>query len=164
MNDNLPRFMAVDPGSKVVGWAVFEGERLIAHGTVHTKGQDYDKVATWIVARLADVRVKYLCTELAMEKTFMEPGHRAASLSFVEQAVRWWAKGHTARVDTYANNTWKKSVVGHGGASKADVRATIKLRFPNLPELTEHEYDAIAIGCHHAGIRKLEAMAEGGPD
>lgn len=156
------RTMSVDPGSRVVGYAVFEDQHLIAHGVVQVpKTTDYDKLATYIIARLADVRVKHRCTELALEKAFNWPGHNTAALQFTERAITSWARSvaELYRVERYANGTWKSSVVGHGGATKDDVRSAVRLRYPQLPELTEHEYDAIGIGCHHQGIRHLEGMA-----
>lgn len=157
------RTLAVDPGSHNVGWAVFEDLMLVAHGSIKVPlGTEYHKVEAFVIGHLANIRVRYLCREVAIEQAFRHPQYNTHRIQHAEAAIRAWAKGceQVARVDRYANATWKKSVVGHGGAKKPDVMATIRLRFPNLKELTEHEADAIAIGCHHQGVRHLEGMAE----
>jgi Holliday junction resolvasome RuvABC endonuclease subunit len=159
------RTLAVDPGSKVVGWAVFEDQQLIAHGAIKVPANvEYHKVETFVVGHLADVRVKHVCREVAIEQAFRKPGYDTHRIQHAEAAVRLWARSceQVSRVERYANNTWKASLVGHGGASKTDVAAAVRLRFPNLKELTEHEADAIGIGVHHQGVRRLEGMAQGG--
>ena len=157
------RTLAVDPGSRVVGWAAFEDERLVAHGVIAVpRGTDYAKTVTHIIGQLASIRMKHRCMEVALEKAFNWPGHNTAALQFAERAITSWAQSiaEVGRVSRYANGTWKAAIVGHGGASKDDVMATVRLLYPNLNALTEHESDAVAIGCYHQRVRRLEGMTQ----
>ena len=154
------RILAVDPSSTVVGWAALEDDTILATGTISTKGTTYDRRFTHIISQLASVRVEHRCTELALEAAFRAPGYNTAALQVAEHAVRYWAAGHMAVVGRYNVSTWKASVVGWSNATKEDIMANIQLRYPTLLKLTQHEADAVGIGVHHYGVRRLELMAE----
>jgi Holliday junction resolvasome RuvABC endonuclease subunit len=158
----MPRFIAIDPASTVTGWAVFQDERLVAWGVIDSRRVEYAMTFQNVVNRLAELSKKYQFQEVAVEQAVRFEGREIPALKVVCLAIKKWAepwfKGHYFE---YNVSTWKASVVANSKATKAEVAANVRLRFQQLPEdLTEHEYDAIAIGAHHAGVRRLEGMVQ----
>ena len=128
------RFIAIDPSSTASGWAVFEDQGLVAWGTIETLKVQY----AWRGRNLSALRVVFI-------------------------AIQKWAKSVGLPFAAYNVATWKNAVVGHVHASKETTKENACYRFPRLPrDLSEHEYDAIAIGVYHSGVRYLEALAKGG--
>jgi len=86
-----------------------------------------------------------------------------AGLQIVFTSIRKWAEGRKVPLAAYNPATWKHAVVGHVHASKETTKNNIRYRFPAVPDdLSDHEYDAIAIGVYHGALRFQEALTEGG--
>jgi len=162
------RFIAIDPSSLVTGWAVFEDQGLIAWGKIDASKVEFSFRFQYIVNELIHLCQVYHFTELAVEdvKTAWHSTNRQrniAGLQIVFTSIRKWAEKHRIPLAAYNPATWKNAVVGHVHASKETTKENACLRFPALPrDLSEHEYDAIAIGVYHSGLRFLEALAKGG--
>ena len=86
-----------------------------------------------------------------------------AGLQIAFTSIRKWAERRNIPLAAYNPATWKNAVVGHVHASKETTKNNIRYRFPRVPDdLTDHEYDAIAIGVYHGALRFQEALTEGG--
>ena len=164
----MSRFISVDPSSTFTGWAVFEGQGLVAWGKIDALKVEYSFRFQFIVNELIHLTQVYHLTEVAIEdvKTAWRSKYRVrniAGLQIVFRSIQEWAKKAGLPLAAYNPATWKNAVVGAYTAPKEITKNNILFRFPNLPDdLTDHEYDAIAIGVYHGGLRYLEALAKGG--
>ncbi len=157
----MTRFLALDPSSTNVGWAIFDDDQLVAWGTISTKKVDYSFRFQFIVNELIHTVQSYNPTEIASEETkFRWKGREIASLRVAFVSIRKWAEKAKLPMVHYNVSTWKSSVLGDQHASKETTNATVRLIFPRLPAgLDEHAIDAIGVGVYHAGILKLQGMA-----
>lgn len=165
----MTRFIAIDPSSTFTGWAVFEGDALVAWGLIDARGSDYAGRFQLIIGELAAACVRYGARGVAIEdvKFAWAGGGRRnrniAGLQVVFRSIQEWAKEIGFPFKAYNPATWKNAVLDGAHASKATTRENICWRFPGIPRgLAEHVYDAVGIGVHHAGILKYQDMAERG--
>lgn len=163
----MSRFIAIDPSTTFTGWAVFQDEGLVAWGKIDTRKVAYADRFVQIVAGIAAAYMQYRFQEIAIEDVkFAWHGknrnRNIAGLQIAYRSLKDYAATSDFPFTAHNPATWKNAVVGAYAASKDTTKENVCFRFPGLPrDLTDHEYDAIAIGVYHAGLRKLEAM-EGG--
>lgn len=160
----MGRFIAVDPSSKASGWAVFEDQALVAWGTIDASEVEYSYRFQFIVNELKRLHLGYEFQEVVMEETrYSWRGRNLSALQVVFMSVKKWVELRNIGFKAYNVATWKSAVVGHVHASKETTKENVCLRFPNLPrDLSDHEYDAVAIGVYHSSLRFLAALGEGG--
>jgi Holliday junction resolvasome RuvABC endonuclease subunit len=158
------RFIAIDPSSTDTGWAVFENGNLIAWGTIKTGKLAYAERFSTIIRELDALAARYHFINVAIEETrYAWAGEKnrqrnISGLQAVFRSIQDWAKGKRMPFMAYNVVTWKNNIVGFTHAPKERVKENVCLRIDGLPrDLTEHEYDAIAIGLNHAG--HLERLA-----
>ena len=158
------RFISLDPATPFTGWAIFQDEGLVAWGRIAVRKVEYSFRFQYVVNELIHLCQVYHFQEIAIEdvKTAWHSKNRfrnIAGLQIIFRSIQEWAKGVKLPLAAYNPATWKNAVVGHVHAPKEIVKNNIRFRFPGIPDdLTEHEYDAVAIGVYHGGIRKLEGM------
>lgn len=154
------RFIALDPGSRFTGWAVFDGDGLVAWGRIVADKVEYSSRFQFIVNELGKLLDQFNFEEVAVEEAVRFEGREIPALKVASLGIKKWAEGRRLPYSKYNVATWKASVVGNGHAGKEATARNILLRYPSLPaDLSEHEYDAIAIGVYHAGILNLQARA-----
>jgi len=155
------KFLAVDPSSTELGWAFFEDYELKAWGQISTKRVDYDRRFMHIITELRKLHTKYGFTELACESAIRRYGKMAAALEIAVTSIGKWAEKMKLRADFYNPATWKASVAGSSSAGKAEVAHVVYLGYPQLPMgQSDHITDAIGIGTHHYGMRRIEEMSQ----
>lgn len=154
------RILAIDPSSRTLGWCVLEGDNLVGYGLISTSKVPYDHRFLHISGELGKLLERYRFTEVACERAFTAPGHNTAALQVAVTTIKKFCQRHRLIMALYSNNEWKVSVAGAGNADKAAVARVIYLEYRQLPEdVSDHITDAIGIGQHHLGIRRLERMA-----
>ena len=164
----MTRLISIDPSSTFTGWAVFEGQGLVAWGKMDLRNVKYSFRFQFVVNELIHLVQKYGVQEIAIEdvKTAWHSKNRLrniAGLQVIFKSIQEWAKEVNLPLAAYNPATWKNAVVGAYAAPKEITKNNIRLRFEGVPDdLTDHEYDAIAIGVYHGGLRFLNALAEGG--
>jgi len=149
--------LGIDPSSIRCGWAILDGDRLVAHSTICNDREVYHERLVhimWVVMHLVD---HCHVTDIACERAFRNPKRNTAALQVVVQAIKSWCKQHKYPLGLYSSGEWKKSVVGHGHASKEEVQQAIKLYYPEMKG-QEHEFDSVGICLHHQGMMRLERM------
>lgn len=161
------RFISIDPSTTFTGWAVFQDEGLVAWGKIDTRKLPFAERFQAIVREISRRASQYGVQAVAIEDVkfaWKGPGRQRniAGLQAVFRSLKDWSKGMNLPFKAYNPASWKNFVVGHVHASKGWTKDNITARFPRVPkDLTEHEYDAIAIGVYHGGILHFESMAEG---
>jgi len=146
----MTRFIAIDPSSTVLGYAIFDGDP-IEWGVIDVSREGYATKYAAIVQRLEKLRLTHGFAAVAMERAFKHPEHNTSALQVAVATVRQWAKSHRLRFDIYSPSTWKRSA------------RVVCLHYRRLgANPSEHITDAVGLGLHHAGVLRLEEMAARG--
>jgi len=151
------RILGIDPSSIRCGWAILDGDNLVAHSTICNDREFYHERVAHIINVIENLVVQHQVTDIACERAFRNPKRNTAALQVVVQAIKSWCREHNYSLALYSSGEWKKSVVGHGHASKEEVQQAIKLYYPEMTG-QEHEFDAAGIAMHHQGMMRLEKM------
>jgi crossover junction endodeoxyribonuclease RuvC len=148
------RVIGIDPGSIKAGWGVVEQNgrtlRLIASGTIRLGEGPLIGRLDRLDASLREILGSWKPTESAIEAIFHQRNADSALKLGHARGVAMLALHRAGLpVDEYAPALVRKSVLGHGGADKEQVRAMMRMLL-NAPEITGlDESDAIAIAvCH----------------
>jgi Holliday junction resolvasome RuvABC endonuclease subunit len=152
------KILAIDPGTRRMGVAFLDKEKLIYHAVkVIKKGKSPHETlreGRRIILRLIrDLKPKVL----AIEKAFFANNRNSALVNvFVDEikAIGWRKK---LKVKSYAPSTVKKFICGNGLASKREVAEVIVSKFPELyvyltqdtiwkERYHQNMFDAVAVG------------------
>ncbi len=166
MSRQRPRILAIDPGTRHVGIAVFHGSRLIYHGVLamlYRRQLAAVRRNTRVLLQelLQDFRPKVLTIE---ENSI--GGSRARSrLHAVVSETRRIGRREGVEVITKAASTVKKLVTGNGRASKEQVARAAARQYLELKAYLRQTtkwraryhgnmFDAVAIGLAVADTRR----------
>lgn len=151
--------LAIDPGSRRIGYAVFEGTELV-FGRVKDFG--YQRHLSTVVRgtrRLVEDQIRYFKPQLlVLERTFA--GYRNKDISklvAVSEEIRTVAREQALPIVEYAPRTARLIVLGNGNATKTQVAEALCLRYPELRIHLEQThlwketywsncYDAVCVG------------------
>jgi crossover junction endodeoxyribonuclease RuvC len=152
------RILAIDPGTREMGVAVLEGDRLVYHGVEVfprlLSPQDQLKLVRTAVERMIhDFRPGVL----VLEKTFIGKSRCAVLLNVLGDEIAALGRYRGITVVSLAPNAVKKAVAGYGWATKAEVAKAVAGRYPKLKaylppgrkwKLQRHYnmFDAVALG------------------
>jgi len=153
------RIIGIDPGLRRCGWGIIEtqGNRLtfVGAGTVTppVDGSLAERLAV-LFAGLGVVLDRFDPQEAAVEETFVNAGVRSALILGQARGVALLAPAARGlRVDEYAANLVKKSVVGTGHAGKGQVELMVRTLLPAADFKGADAADALAIAICHAHHR-----------
>lgn len=135
---NATRILAIDPGTRNIGFALLDGKDLVHYGvkTIRARKSPHERLreGRGIVIRLID---DFSPEVLVVEKTFFAKSRSAALLNVFAGEIRVLGTRKGLRVQSMAANTVRKIVCGNGAASKDDVAIAMISRYPDLkPYLT----------------------------
>ncbi len=152
------RVLAIDPGTRYIGFALLEGKALIHYGVKtiddgkSAEGKLKEGKGT-ILRLLGDFRPNVL----TIEQTYFAKNKSARLLNkFVREIISLGRKKRL-RVTVIATNTVRKQICGNGAAGKDDVARVLVGQYPELlPYLTSDKrwkelyfrnmFDAVAVG------------------
>lgn len=153
------RTLALDPGTREMGYAVLEGTELLYFG-VHTFRRRTS--ARHLLAEgqrfVTDLLQTFYPQLFVIEKTFYAKSKRSALLHVFVEEMQRFATRHHLLVRAYAPTTVKKAITGHGAATKRHVAETLIQRgYPYLAKYLrtdlrtrekywENMFDAVAVG------------------
>ena len=150
------RIIGLDPSLSCTGWGVITmtGNRLshIANGQVRTdaKASLAERLVT-LDRELAAVLAEYRPESGAIEEVFVNTNAQSTLKLGQARGVCLLALGRTGMpVREYAARMVKKSVVGTGGAEKAQVQAMIRVLLPGAKVAGSDAADALAVAITHA--------------
>ena len=160
------RILAIDPGSKNMGWAYFLDDNLIFTGTTKLWGNDprtYRTVWYWVRGALeSGIRLSggmiFRPNELVVESYFPGRMRGATIIPELRGIIKLAAyQVGAVTITEVPPGTVKKGITGNGRATKAEVRAAVNARY-GLSIKSTDEADAIAIGL--AGRRRILTRLE----
>jgi Holliday junction resolvasome RuvABC endonuclease subunit len=152
------KILAIDPGTRNMGIAYLEDNKILYHGvkTIPRKKSPHEMLREGrkIVLRLIK---DFDPAILAVEKTFFANNRNAALLNAFTDEIRAIGRRKGLKVLEYAPNTVKKFVCGNGWAGKEEVARAIILKYPELKvyltqdrawkeKYHQNMFDAVAIG------------------
>ena len=159
MNQQKPKILAIDPGTRLMGIAFLDDGRLLYH-TVLVIDKDNSPQQTLQRARDALLRFinDFKPDLIAAERTFFNRRRKnTALLNVLFDEIRAIARRKKLIFIGHAPATVKKFTCGNGWASKKEVATVVVARFPQLkPYLHQttasrerfHQnfFDAVALG------------------
>ncbi len=169
-NQGPVRVLGIDPGTRVVGWAIVEaqGSRYgaLAYGALRANARHtvIERLTT-LTAELRTVLAEHTPTEAAIEEAFHGRDARAAlAIGEARGALSVTISASGLTVTSYANNVVKKAVTGAGRAGKEQVQAAVRriLALDALPTPFDAA-DALAVAiCHLQRRGMLDGPGRGG--
>jgi crossover junction endodeoxyribonuclease RuvC len=157
----LPRVLGIDPGLQVTGYAVLEvrpgGPHVCEAGIVRTtEGKPTTDLAPRLCALydgIVEIVEQYQPQAVALEQLYAHYNHpRTAILMAHARGVIFLAAAqHSLPVVSYTATRIKKTITGHGRASKEQMQHAIRteLRLPRLPEPADVADALAAALCHY---------------
>lgn len=160
--------LAIDPGSRRTGYAVFEGTELVL-GRVKDFGyQRHTNTVVRGARKLVEDQIRYFRPQiLVLERTFA--GYRNKDISklvAVSEEIRTVAREQALPLVEYAPRTARLVVLGNGNATKSQVAEALCLRYPELRIHLEQThlwketywsncYDAVCVGLAYLVTRRF---------
>ncbi len=151
----MSTLLSLDPGTRFLGWAFWEGGRLALWGLVepdaHLRSPErIGQIRAELDALFTGVRIHAVACERApvMHRTGGKGAFRPApALDLVVNELRFWAKNRHASWAAYNPAQIKSACAFAGNASKEAVARTVKAVYG--VEDDNNVVDAIAVGhCH----------------
>ena len=153
-----PTLLAIDPGTKEMGVAIFQGDNLEYYG-VKTINRNRDAAAR-LKAGLSAIKnlvERFHPSVLVMEKSFFAQSKRSSILNVLTDEIQRYAFNLKIRICGYAPTAVKKITCGSGKATKAEVAKTVASLYPELArhlgyreewkrKYWHNMFDAVAIG------------------
>jgi len=158
MSKRNTKILAIDPGTKEIGVAFMEGEKLVYHGVkvIPSEKSPNEKLKEGreIILRLIK---DYKPDILVVERSFFANNRTASLLHVFINEIRAIGKRKGIKVVSYATSTVRKSICGNGRASKKTQSEVIVSKYPELKvylsqnriwkdRYHQNMFDAIALG------------------
>ena len=165
----MTRLLGVDPGLRFTGWGVIEvdGNRLrhIADGVIATDSTTSVPERLKVLHdALAELLALHRPDEAAVEETYVNRnGSATLKLGYARGVALLAPALAGVPVTEYAAKSVKLSVVGTGGAEKAQVQMMVRRLLPGALIRRADAADALAVAICHAHHRASRmAWAAGG--
>jgi len=150
--------LAIDPGTRELGVAIFEEGQLLVYQVVNLKRRRPVSALLRTTQRLLERWVElYRINQIVLE--FVPPLRPAPLRLLVAQVrmIRRWAKQHTLPLVEFAAQTVRKHLVQNSRATKRETAKVVVHRFPELGIYLNQTYkskdaywqnlfDAVALG------------------
>lgn len=146
--------LGVDPGSRITGYGLVEQQGSvithISHGHITTRGDVLSERLLQIHEKLTAVLHQYQPQQAAIEQVFVHINPQSAlKLGHARGTALVAMAAAGLEVAEYAPKLIKQSVVGYGGADKAQVQHMVRslLKLTQSPQVDAADGLAVAI-CH----------------
>ncbi len=170
MSQPNPIILSVDPGTREVGFALFNGAELLYYGVkTVTNRTSPGSVLETVTAFIKSLIEKYQPTTLAIEKMFITQKN-SALLAVVAQQVKAVAKESNISIWEQAPSFIRKRICKSGRATKREAAKVIAERYPELVRYynrTRHweiEYYSNLFNAVAIGLICLEDLPERQPN
>ena len=163
----MPRILGIDPGSRITGYAVIEGDgsrhKHIAHGCIRTVKKSFTERLGEIFSGIVQVIEEFSPEEVAIEDVFVSKNASSAlKLGQARGAAICAAVQAGCPVFEYTPREVKLSVVGRGSAEKEQVQHMVKVILNLKGKLQIDASDALGIALTHAHTRSSHLKIKGG--
>ena len=155
--------LALDPGTRELGYAVLSGHRLVTAGALALRLLPKAERGREARTRITALVKAHRPGAIVAEKTFRHPVPWLNELHDLTLFARRQARRFGANFYAYAPQRVRATVAGNGKAKKAEVALAIAQRFPALrvyltqdrrwkERLWLNMFDALALALHHQSL------------
>ncbi|MEN1727559.1 MAG: crossover junction endodeoxyribonuclease RuvC [Pseudomonadota bacterium] len=157
------RILGIDPGSRITGVGIVEGESLILAESLRLGSGPMPERLGQIYQRLVDIIAEFQPDEAAIETVFMSKNPQSAiKLGQARGAAICALVGGGLEVHEYAPREIKQALVGRGGAGKEQVQHMTRAILKTPARIGEDAFDALAVAlCHHHTRQTLSRLPAG---
>ncbi len=157
------RILGLDPGSRITGVGIIEGETLVHAESIVLGGGDMPERLGLIFARVSEVIARYQPEMAAVETVFMSRNAQAAiKLGQARGAAVCAAVAAGLAIHEYAPRAIKQAIVGRGGAAKEQVQHMTRILLKVDGKLGEDAADALAVAlCHKHTAQTQQRLPPG---
>jgi crossover junction endodeoxyribonuclease RuvC len=149
------RVLGLDPGSRVTGLGVIEGQRLVAARQLSLGGGDMADRLGAIFAGVAEVIDEFRPDVVAVESVFVSRNPQAAiKLGQARGAAICAAVRAGLPVHEYAPREIKQALVGRGGADKRQVQHMVRALLKSEIAYGADAADALAVALCHFNVQQ----------
>lgn len=154
-----PTILAIDPGSRRIGYAVFEGADLVVGGVKDFGYHRHSNTVLRGARRLIQDQIRYFRPQIVViERTFAGYQNKDISkLVAVSEELRAVPREQALPIVEFAPRSARLIVLGNGNATKAQVAEALCLRYPDLrihqqqthlwkETYWSNYYDAVCVG------------------
>lgn len=165
------RILGIDPGSRVTGYGVIDGDGVRAShvhsGRIQLSAQDDLPTRLGVIFNeVSEIILYHRPVEVAIEQVFMAKNAATAlKLGHARGAAICAAVTAGLSIFEYTPRMIKQAVVGSGKAEKAQVQHMVRLMLRIEAHITTDQADALAVAISHANTQstlQLMAKAENG--
>jgi crossover junction endodeoxyribonuclease RuvC len=133
MSNNCKKVLAIDPGTREMGVAFFDKDKLIYHEakTIKKRKSPHETLREGrkVILRLIN---DFRPTTLVYEKVFFANNRSASLLNVFVDEIKAIGRKKGLEVKGFAPSTVKKAICGNGRASKKEVAKVIISKYPEL--------------------------------
>jgi len=137
------KYIGIDPGTKTLGYAVMEDEKILESGEIDFLNRQPSLVLLQLKYEVEQLLMAYTPTTIVCEKMFVR-NKNAALLSTLPDEIEYIARDNKINFISYAPTTVKYFIID-GKASKKQVKAVLCNIYPELKKSGSDETDAVAI-------------------
>ncbi len=165
----MHRILGIDPGSRVTGYGVIEGDGVrashIASGRIQLSAEDAlpDRLGV-IFHEVSEIIACHRPVEMAIEQVFMAKNAASAlKLGHARGAAICAAVIAGLSVFEYTPRMIKQAVVGSGRGEKEQVQHMVRLMLKIETQITADQADALAVAISHANSQStMRLLAQAG--
>jgi len=145
------RILGIDPGSRITGIGIIDGEKMIHAESLRLGGGPMPERLGQIYASLIRIIAEFRPDESAVETVFMNKNPQSAlKLGQARGAAICALVCGGVAVHEYAPREIKQALVGRGGAGKEQVQHMTRVILKTKENPGEDAFDALAVAlCHH---------------
>ena len=158
----MRRVIGVDPGSRKTGYGIIEISlskiNYVTSGHISVDDEGFPKRLGIIYSEVLELATNYEVQEMAIEDVFLAKNPNSALKLGQARGVAIAAGiAKDLEIFEYAARQVKKTIVGKGGASKAQIQHMVRvlLNLPGVPQSDAADGLAIAL-CHAHSTRRPE--------
>jgi Holliday junction resolvasome RuvABC endonuclease subunit len=155
LDQQVRKLLALDQSSRITGWAVFDGDKLVAHGKISVDDPDIGERLYKIKTQVMELIDKYEITEIVFEDIQLQTNVVQNVRTFKVLAEVFGVLYETFTELEIPNEavlaaSWK-STLGIRGADRATQKRNAAEYVANTYNIkaTQDECDAICIGTHY---------------
>jgi len=157
------RILGLDPGSRVTGIGVIDGERLVAARQLVLGGGDMPERLAAIFSGVSEAIAEFGPEVVAIETVFMNRNPQAAIKLGQARGAAISAAVHAGlTVHEYAPRLIKQAIVGRGGADKRQVQHMVGVLLKAGESFGPDAADALAVAvCHLHTAQTANRLPDG---
>jgi len=155
--------LGIDPGSRITGYGVVQAcnnkIRYIDSGCIRTSTENFSQRLLQIFNGICQLMDEYSPTEVAIEQVFTYKNPSSAlKLGHARGVAMVACASHRVAIHEYSPREVKQSLVGYGGADKAQVKHMVVNILSLTKEPQSDAADALGIAICHLHKKNLRRI------